>query len=91
MSKLLDYLGLGSHNSANTAKERLKIIVAHERGHSTNGQAVNRDYLPLLQQELLKVVRKYVAIEDKNVKISMEKEGDYEVLELNIALPEQDK
>jgi len=90
MSKLLDYLGLSSNHSANTAKERLKIIVAHERGHSENGQ-VNRDYLPLLQRELLEVVRKYVAIEDKNVKISMEKEGDYEVLELNIALPEQDK
>jgi len=90
MNKLFDYLGLGSNNSAVMAKERLKIIVAHERNGLKSSQN-SRDYLPLLQQELLKVVRKYVAIEDENVKISMDKEGDYEVLELNIALPEQNK
>jgi len=45
----------------------------------------------LLQQELLEVVRKYVAIQDDQIKINIEKDGSYEVLELNIALSETDK
>jgi len=47
------------------------------------------DYLPLLQRELLEVVRKYVAIEDEHIKVHVEKEGEYEVLELNITLPDE--
>lgn len=81
-----DYFRATKKKSAVVAKERLQIIVAHERGlrHS------NFDFLPKLQQELLAVVRKYVQIEDDQIKISVEKDGDCEVLELNIALPEID-
>ncbi len=81
-----DYFRANKKKSAVVAKERLQIIVAHERGlrHS------NFDFLPKLQQELLAVVRKYVQIEDDQIKISVEKDGDCEVLELNIALPEVD-
>jgi cell division topological specificity factor len=74
-----------SRSSAAVAKERLQIIVAHERNRRT-GKAL--DYLPLLQQELLEVVRRYVNIQDEHIRIHIEKDGDFEVLELNIALPE---
>ncbi|MDX5299915.1 MAG: cell division topological specificity factor MinE, partial [Gammaproteobacteria bacterium] len=43
-----------NNNTAAVAKERLQIIVAHERTH--RGQP---DYLPQLQKELLDVIRKY--------------------------------
>ncbi|OUD15543.1 cell division topological specificity factor MinE [Thioflexithrix psekupsensis] len=81
-----DYFRASKKKSATVAKERLQIIVAHERGlrHS------NLEFLPKLQQELLAVVRKYVQIEDDQIKISVEKDGHYEVLELNIALPEME-
>jgi len=72
-------------NSAALAKERLQIIVAHERGSRLHNRM---DYLPRLQQELLSVVRKYIPIEEDQIKINMDKEGDYEVLELNITLPD---
>ncbi len=81
-----DYFRSSRQNTAAIAKERLQIIVAHERGHS-----VHLDYLPLLQQELLQVVRKYVAIDDEQIRINVDKDGDYEVLELNITLPEAEK
>ncbi len=71
--------------TADVAKERLQIIVAHERSKRNNPQP---DYLPLLQKELLEVVRKYVVVEDEHIKVHIEKDGDYEVLEVNIALPE---
>jgi len=68
-----------SQKSAKLAKERLQIIVTHDRR--------KRRYLPLLQQELLDVVRKYASIDDDDIKIHLEKQGNYEILEMNIALP----
>ncbi len=71
--------------TATVAKERLQIIVAHERSQRNS---TTPEYLPLLQRELLEVVRKYVVIKDEHIKIQVEKEGDYEILELNITLPD---
>lgn len=87
---LFDLLGIKQKSSASTARERLKIIVAHERA-ATQTHLKTPDYLPSLQQELLAVVRKYVTIADHQVKISMEKRDELEVLELNIALSDPDK
>ncbi|MEY3220919.1 MAG: hypothetical protein RIT27_2276 [Pseudomonadota bacterium] len=83
MAGFLDYFKGSRKNSASIAKERLQIIVAHERG-----LLKGPEYLPMLQQELLAVVRKYVPITDEHIKISMDKEGEYEILELNISLPD---
>ncbi len=74
--------------SAAVAKERLQIIVAHERGGKRRGSPA---YLPQLKRELLDVVRKFVAIEPDQVKVHIDREGEYEVLELNIALPEEEQ
>ncbi len=69
--------------SASIAKERLQIIVSHERM-----QRKSPDFLPLLQQELVDVIAKYVEIDKEQVKVALEQVGDKSVLELNIALPE---
>ncbi|SOB76441.1 cell division topological specificity factor [Marinobacter sp. LV10R510-11A] len=71
-------------SSANVAKERLQIIVAHERG-----QRDQPDYLPQLQQELLAVIRKYVQISDDMVQVEVDRNGSCSVLELNVTLPER--
>jgi cell division topological specificity factor len=76
-----------NQRSAAIAKERLQIIVAHERGHRRRSP----HYLPAMKRELLEVVRKYVSIEQDQVKVHIDREGDYEVLELNITLPEDDQ
>lgn len=70
--------------SANIAKERLRIIVAQER--SARGAP---DYLPLLQRELLEVIRKYVNVDPDAIVVNLEKEDGHEVLELSVALPEK--
>lgn len=67
--------------SAQVAKERLQIIVARERG-ARGGP----DYLPRLKEELLNVVRKYVPVVQDGVKVHLEREGDLEVLEINVTL-----
>lgn len=70
-------------NTASVAKERLRIIVAQER--SNRGAP---DYLPLLQRELLEVIRKYVSVDVDAVKVEMAKDGDHDVLDISVALPD---
>lgn len=48
------------------------------------------DYLPMMKEDLLLVIRKYIMVEDGAVRIQLDKDGDYEVLELNITLPESE-
>ena len=70
--------------SATVAKERLQIILAHERG----SRGVSPDYLPALQRELLAVVTKYVDIHPNDVKVHLERHDNLEVLEVKIELPD---
>ena len=79
---LLDYFRQRKSNSASIAKERLQILVAHDR--RTGGPS----YLPELQRDLLKVIRKYVAVDNDAVSVNVEHEGGQEILELNIVLPD---
>ncbi|WP_372986560.1 cell division topological specificity factor MinE [Marinobacter sp.] len=80
----LDYFRSKKNASASVAKERLQIIVAHERG-----QREQPDYLPQLQQELLQVIRKYVQISDDMVQVEVDRNERCSVLELNVTLPEK--
>ncbi|WP_253484736.1 cell division topological specificity factor MinE [Natronocella acetinitrilica] len=80
---LLSYFRSQRKNTAQVAKERLQILVARERS-----QRGGPDYLPAMQDELLQVIRKYVTVDDDAVQIHLDKEGDCEILELNITLPE---
>jgi cell division topological specificity factor len=70
--------------TASVAKERLQLIIAHER----NGLSSKQDFLPDLQKELIAVISKYVSVNPDDIKVSLEKQGNYEVLEVNIVLPE---
>ena len=81
MSLLDFFLRPRKENTARVAKERLQIIVAHER--STRG---GPDYLPQLKQDLLDVIRKYVEISPDQVSVQLDKKDDLSVLELNIML-----
>ncbi|HEY0710822.1 MAG TPA: cell division topological specificity factor MinE [Polyangia bacterium] len=73
--------------SANAAKDRLSVIFARERTTMRGGP----DYLPQLQQELLAVLAKYEHIDLQNVSVKVDQSGGYDVLELNIVLPEDEE
>ncbi len=81
---LLDYFRSSKTNTASLAKERLQILVAHERS-SRNRPS----YLPQLQQELLEVIRKYVNVGQDAITVNFEQDGNQETLELNIVLPDE--
>ncbi len=80
---LMDLFKKRKPASAAVAKERLLILVAQERA-----QRGGPDYLPVMQREILEVIRKYVQIENEDVQVRLDKDGDQDVLELNVILPE---
>ncbi|MHB1947105.1 MAG: cell division topological specificity factor MinE [Gammaproteobacteria bacterium] len=67
--------------TAKVAKERLQIIIAHERGTR------DPDYLALLQKDLIDVIAKYVKINKDDVKVELERKDGCSILELNVTLP----
>jgi len=80
---LIDYFRRAP-KPASVAKDRLSVIVARERAATRIGN----DYLPQLQQELLAVLAKYEIIDLENVSVKLDRAGDFDVLELNVVLPE---
>lgn len=81
IAKIIDYFQRPP-KTAKFAKERLQIIIAHERG-----QRDRPDYLVLLQKELVDVIAKYVSIDKEDVKVELARKDSCSVLELNVVLP----
>lgn len=73
------------NSSASLAKERLQIIVAHER---TVRKKTQPDYLPKMQREILDVISKYVDVDRDDVNVTVDSTDDCSVLELNVTLPD---
>ncbi len=71
------------HSTASVAKERLQIIISHERS-----QRNTPDYLPKLQEEILNVIAKYVSINKEQVSVNLQRMGDSAILELNVTMPD---
>ncbi len=84
MSLLSFFMG-EKKSTASVAKERLQIILAHERGDRRGSRP---DYLPALQRELLAVISKYVQIQPQDIKVHLERQDNLEVIEVKIELPD---
>ena len=69
--------------TAQTAKNRLQIIIAQERS-----SAGAPDYLPVMRREILEVIRKYVNVDVDAVRVDVVKDGEHDVLDISVALPE---
>lgn len=81
---LLDYFKITKVSSASVAKERLQILVAHERSFKNQPS-----YLPQLQKELIDVIKKYVNIDQDAITVRLEQDEHQETLEVNIVLPDK--
>lgn len=80
MSSFLDRLFGKDRNSANQAKERLKLVLIHDRTDLTPGQ------MQLLKDELIAVISRYVEIDTEAVRIDMEQDGREQRLLADIPL-----
>jgi cell division topological specificity factor len=80
---LLNYFKTSKPKTASLAKERLQILIAHERSMQNQPS-----YLPELQKDLLTVIQKYIAVDQDAVSVNFDSDDEQETLELNIILPE---
>jgi cell division topological specificity factor len=85
MASFLSFLLGEKKKTAAVAKERLQIILAHER--SGRG-AAQPDYLPALQRDLVAVIGKYIKIDPNDIKVQLDRQDNLEVLEVKIELPD---
>lgn len=69
-------------SSASVARERLKVIVAHERL-----QREQPEYFQAMQRDIMEVIKRYVDIDPEDIQIQLENEDNCSVLELNVTLP----
>lgn len=83
--KILDYIryGFQKRSTASVAKERLQIIVSHESSRSSG-----QDIIKQLQKELIEVLSKYIHVDQDQITVQLERNGDQSVLELNVMLPQ---
>ena len=72
------------HTSADSAKERLQILLSHERTDRSSPE-----YLPMLQRDILEVIQRYMRVADQGVDIKLERGDELSTLEINIELPGQ--
>ncbi len=79
---IMNYFRQRPRTSATEAKERLQILLAHERAGSTRP-----DYLPRLQAELMQVIAKYIEIDEDMISVEFENSGTVSTIEVNIELP----
>jgi cell division topological specificity factor len=80
MSSILDRIFGHDRKSANAAKERLKLVLIHDRTDLAPGM------LESLKDDLIEVISRYVAIDPEAVRIDMEQDGRQQRLVADIPL-----
>jgi cell division topological specificity factor len=73
----------GRRKSAPVARERLQILLAHERTVTTG----RPDLLNVLREEILGVVARHVAIDQDRVQVKMNRGTAMSTLEIDIEIP----
>ena len=73
---------LSRRSSAPVARERLQILLSHERAMS--GQS---DLAAILQEEILAVIAKHMAIDREKVQVKLDRGGEVSTLEIDIEMP----
>lgn len=67
--------------SAPMARERLQVLLAHERA------SLESDLVAVLREEILAVIAKHVEFDRDKVQIKMDRDEDVSILEIDVELP----
>ena len=88
---IFKYLRKRKPSTASVAKERLQIIISHERTERNTPDCLPKlTDLPQMQEEILNVIAKYIPIDREKVSVNLERLGDSAILELNFAMTEKE-
>lgn len=86
MATFASLLGIEKSRSAGLAKERLQIILSLEHAEGKTSKAL---YLKELQDELVKVVSRFVNIHPDDIQVRLERQESLEILEVKVELLER--
>jgi cell division topological specificity factor len=78
----MNLIALFRRDSAPVARERLQILLAHER--ATRGQS---DLLSILREEILAVIGRHVSYDPEKVQITMDRGKSVSTLAVDIEIP----
>ncbi|AQS64987.1 cell division topological specificity factor MinE [Agrobacterium radiobacter] len=67
--------------SAPLARERLQVLLAHERASSGS------DLVAILREEILGVIAKHVQIDSDRVHVKMDRDEHVSILEIDVEIP----
>lgn len=79
---ILDFLLKKKEKSSKVARERLQIVLAHER-------TLNIPFMENLKKDLLQVIAKYVDIDKENIEVKMNRLDNMEILDINIPIKQR--
>lgn len=69
--------------TAPIARERLQVLLAHERGTSGHSS----ELLAKLQEEILQVIAKHIKVDRDKVQIKLDRGDDISTLEIDVEMP----
>jgi cell division topological specificity factor len=72
---------LGKKKTAPAARERLQVLLAHERCSTSS------DLVALLREEILAVIAKHVKVESDRVRVKMDRDEHMSILEIDVEIP----
>ena len=71
---------MGKQDSKDVAKERLRLVLVHDRA------SVSPEFLDIIKEEIIRVISKYMEIDEGNTVIQMHRNECTAVLEANLAV-----
>ncbi len=80
----MSFFGLfAKRSSAPVARDRLQILLQHERAF-----VGGNDLAATLQEEILKVIAKHIAIDREKVRVNLDRGDSVSTLEIDIEMPD---
>ncbi len=75
-------------NSAPVARDRLQILLAHERNLDGRGGEGGIDLVSVLREEIMAVIARHVPIDPDRVQIKLDREGGVSTLAIDVEMPD---
>ena len=85
MNYLFNIFKTRTATSAPVARERLQILLAHERGAGSSGS--HSQLVAVLQEEILAVIARHMQIDRDKVVVKLDRAEDVSMLEIDIEMP----
>ncbi|MBS1091565.1 cell division topological specificity factor MinE [Gluconobacter sp. Dm-74] len=73
--------------SSSVAKDRLQILLAHER--SAGGESGESDLIRQLHKEIMEVIARHVAVDQDKVQIKVDRGSGCSMLEIDVEVPQE--